>query len=141
MTTMTWDDLYAEGLKDCGHPERIEEAAGAVAGAILDRKPIEIALAPGNGTRYCWLFVPFDSCRKVPVGDYLESAGTAEIGVWIAQLRGRTSNGIYSLAFSAERDMPHFTYLSEKWFDGKTNYDLVVFYELIRLILEQMAAI
>lgn len=133
---MEWDQLYEEGLEDCSHPERIVDAACWVAEALLERESIEIALAPGNGTRYCWLFVPFDSTRKADLNGGLESASTSTFGVWIVDLN--INKTVYSLSFGVRDGPPHWTYISEKWFDGKFNFDLVVFYELLRLIMLQM---
>lgn len=134
--TMEWEQLYAAGIADCKHPEQIEKAAYAVAAALLANEPIEISLAPGNGTRYAWLFVPFDATRKVGAGDRLESGSTAPPGVWIADLNG--AGGIYPLSFGGGREVPHPTYLSEKWLANRWSFDLVVFYELLRQILDQM---
>ncbi len=134
---MEWDKLYADGIEDCKYPERIIDVGREVAEAISIHRAIEVAFAPGNGTRYCWLFVPFTATIQYESDSHLESASTGEVGVWIASLNG--DNNVYSLSFNSERDVPYYTYLSEKWFNGKVNYDLVVFYALIKEILNELA--
>jgi hypothetical protein len=134
---MEWEELYAGGIEDCKKPEQIRRASFAVAAAIRDGDPIEIALAPGNGTRYCWLFVPILEARRVDAGGgYFQSDSVGSTGVWIADLN--LGGGVYPLSFGGGRDVPYPTYISEKWFNGKWNYDLVVFYELLRQILEEL---
>lgn len=129
------DDSHARhraiAHRDCDHPEEISQAATLVAAAMMAGHPAEVALAPGNGTRYCFLFVPVSgSSRYVSPREGLESSGvSSETGVWIAYVNG--PGLCYPLDLLGREEPPAPSYLAEKWFRGDVTDDVFVFETLL----------
>lgn len=127
------DTLRREALAELKYPERIRQAAEKVARHLRNGGPVEVALAPGNGTRYCFLFVPFSGLELVPVGDRLESDSVdQDSGVWIARLNGYESDRtVYPLDLLGRPMPPAPTYLAEKWYGGNLSFDVFIFEALL----------
>lgn len=132
-------------LANCDHPERITEAAEYVAACLLAGKTCEIALAPGNFTRYAILFVPIAGIESCGFGDLaaVESNATArETGVFVGILNGYgAERAIYPLDLLGRREAPAPSYLQEKWFParGGLTDDVFVFESLLQQIGERTA--
>lgn len=132
------DELRREALADCDHPEEIERAGEVIAAALRLGKPCEVTLAPGNGTRYCFIFTPIKGMLsyETPMNG-LESASVSEGGVWIARVGGYPGrNNAYPLALIGRTQPPGPTYIAEKWFpqQEELSYDVFVMEALLEVV-------
>lgn len=144
--TMIADDAHrAVALANCDHPERIAEAAEFVAARLNAGLACEIALAPGNMTRYAFLFVPIDGIRSAGFGDLagIESSGVdLAAGVFVGILNGYGGErAIYPLDLIGRSTPPAPSYLQEKWFPTRNvlTDDVFVFEALLQQIGERTA--
>lgn len=126
-------------IRECDHPEEIDNAAVAAATSLMAGRAIEVAFAPGNGCRYVWLLVPISDTERYGHHVGLESSAVAPGGVWICQLiaSGAGENVVYPLALlGRERDDPHPSYIAEKWFGGRPTSDVFILERLLGGIAE-----
>lgn len=130
---METEKLREAALRECENVEVIDEAAAEVARSLHAGNAIEVAFAPGNGTRYCWLFVPMWSADHADLGGFLESPATHEGGVWVSNL---ISGVVYPVALMGRTDTPAPYYIAEKWFGRSETSDVFILERLFVKIAE-----
>lgn len=127
------DDFYSahrkNALKECDHFDEIERAADAIADALERGQHIEVALSPGNGTRYALLFAP-RFCTYQSPGDYLTSSGAGKHPVWFAWV-GDYKQYAYPIDLLGRSEPPAPSYIAEKWTGGTVSDDTFVFEALL----------
>lgn len=117
------DDFYADDRRrahaEWRRPEEIERAAAAVARALLAGLPIEVVLAPGNGTRYTFLFfrARANAADYVTERECLSSGSAGTDPVWVVYA-GDYRQAAYPLDLMRRTEPPAPGYLAEKWSIG-----------------------
>lgn len=132
---MSDDRLREQALAQCKRLEAVDQAGVAAANSLMAGRSAEVAFAPGNGTRYVFLFVPVGALDTFVAGADPESDAAGPGAVIVADL---VNHSVYPISLlGLFKDIPVPSYIAEKWFDGHEGADVFILERLFDTVAER----